>query len=321
MSGRREDHQDQRAQPANPIPPTQPANPVPPTQPANPVPPTQQIPQPDPPQHTPHAGPQHYPPTPQADPSKDISVPVKSKLRFGDPLSIVLILIIVVALAFAGLLGGELYARHRGDAVVAAVVECVVQDKVSVSFGPRPLLLQHMTGGYTGINIETAGNQIREAKGMKVDLTIDDVRIQDTGDSVGTVGALDARITWSSDGIRETIQDAIPLLGGTVTEVNTDPAAGTIELVGRLGRVTARPQVVDNGVSLQVLEVSGLGFRLPREIVQPALDVFTSRLTRDYPMGIHADSVQVTDTGVVSHFSTRNAPIPPATEDPCFSGI
>ena len=37
-----------------------------------------------------------------------------------------------------------------------------------MSFGTRPLLLQLMTGEYSGISIETAGNQFREAKGMKV---------------------------------------------------------------------------------------------------------------------------------------------------------
>ena len=90
----------------------------------------------------------------------------------------------------------------------------------------------------------------------------------------------------------------------------TNPSAGTIELQGALGSITAKPAVVDDGLSLQVSELTGLGFTLPREAVQPALDVFTSQLTKNYPMGIKADSVQVTDTGVVSQFSTQNASIP-----------
>ena len=55
--------------------------------------------------------------------------------------------------------------------------------------------------------------------------------------------------------------------------------------------------------------------------MQPALDVFTSQLTKNYPLGIHADSVQVTDSGVVSQFSTQNASIPKGNEDPCFAGL
>ncbi|EUA68887.1 hypothetical protein I553_2075 [Mycobacterium xenopi 4042] len=62
---------------------------------------------------------------------------MKTKRRlFRDPLSVVLVVVIVLALLIAGVIAAELYARHRADSVVAAATECVVQDKVSVSFGP-----------------------------------------------------------------------------------------------------------------------------------------------------------------------------------------
>ena len=67
-------------------------------------------------------------------------------------------------------------------------------------------------------------------------------------------------------------------------------------------------------------ELTGLGFTLPRETVQPALDVFTSQLTKNYPLGIHADSVQVTDTGVMSQFSTQNATDPEGQRRPLLRG-
>ena len=38
-----------------------------------------------------------------------------------------------------------------------------------------------------------------------------------------------------------------------------------------------------------MVEFTGLGFTLPRETVQPALDAFSSQLIKDYPLGIHAD--------------------------------
>src|SRR5262245_16023925 len=90
-----------------------------------------------------------------------------------DPLSIVLVIAIVLVFGVATLLGGELYLRHRANSAVAKIVECEVKDRASVSFGARPLLLQVMAGTYSDISIQTAGNQIREAKGMKVDLRID----------------------------------------------------------------------------------------------------------------------------------------------------
>lgn len=274
------------------------------------------------------SGPAFPPPPPQnpqhpsAPPQEGSSLPAKFKKFFSDPLSVVLVAVIVVALVFAGLLGGELYARNRADTVVAGVVACVVQDDATASFGVLPpFLMQHMSGHYTNIRIETAGNQVRDAKGMKVNLDIDDVRVQDTPTSSGTVGSLVANIDWSADGIKQTIQGAIPLIGSFVTGVTTNASDGTIELEGALGSITAKPQVVDGGIALSVQKVTGLGFTLPREAVQPALDAFTAQLTQNYPLNIKADSVSVTDTGVQSRFSTQNASMPKQTDDPCFGTL
>jgi hypothetical protein len=280
---------------------------------APPVPPQPQFPHTQPP-----AG-QGAPPAP---PEQKESLLTKVANLFRDPLSIVLVVVIVLALVLAGVLGGELYARSRADEVVSRTVSCVVQDEAKASFGAvPPFLWQHMNGHYTNITVQTAGNQIRQAKGMKVDMDIKDVRLTDTATTSGSVRSLRANITWSSEGIKQTIQDAIPLVGSFVTGVSTNPAAGTIELQGALGSITAKPAVEDNGISLQVTELTGLGFTLPRETVQPALDAFTAQLTKNYPMGIHADSVRVTDSGVVSQFSTQNASIPKGQQDPCFSGL
>lgn len=238
----------------------------------------------------------------------------------SDPLSIVLVVVIVVALLAAGLVGAELYARHRADAVVAAAAECVVRDKVSVSFGPTPFLLQHITGDYRRISIHTAGNQIRNAKGMQADIEIRDVNLHGNGESKGTIGALNATAVWPSDGIEQTVQGALPFVGGFINTVSTNPAGGTIELKGPLGlgSVTVKPRVVDNDLSLQVVGVTAMGFPVPRETVQSALDAFAAKLTGNYPLGIHTDSVQVTNDGVVAHLSTRNAPIPSGQSDPCY---
>ncbi|MGH3561316.1 MAG: LmeA family phospholipid-binding protein, partial [Mycobacterium sp.] len=242
-----------------------------------------------------------------------------------DPLALTLVAITAVALVLAGLIGAELYARHLADDKVAKATECVVHDQASVSFGVSPpFLWQHITGNYTNISIQTAGNQIKDAKEMQADLSISDVRLHSNGDSSGTIGALDATLTWPSEGIKETIQSMVPLLGNLVSDVTTNAADGTVELKGAFGLAgaTVKPQVVNGGLSLQVQSLTGLGsMTLPREAVQPALDDFASALTKKYPLGIHADSVQVTDSGVVAHFSTRNATIPSHSQDPCFAHL
>lgn len=279
----------------------------PPDQPAggSPEPPTQQI---QPP----------LIPSPVPEPAVE---PDTGRHWLRDPLSMVLALVIVAALGLAAILGGEIYARHQADTIVAKAVSCVVQDSARVSFGARPFLIQHFTHSYRDMVVETAGNRIREAKGMKLRLRLDDIRLNQTADSAGTLGVLDADVTWSTEGIQQTVSGIIPFLGGLVSGVSTDPTVGTLELQGPLGTVTVAPEVADDKLSLQVLKVTGLGFTLPRETVQPALDAFTTALTANLPMGIHADTVEVTDTGVAARFVTRDATIPNGAQDPCFAGI
>lgn len=287
--------------------------------------------QPQPGQAPHEAPPQQYPPSAPGQPTgqppggpaaADTGLGGKVKNLFRDPLTIVLVVVIVVALVAAGLLAAELYARSRADDVVASATECVVQDDVTVSFGASPFLIQHMTGHYGNISIETAGNQIREAKGMKAQIQIDDVRLQDNGNSKGTIGALDATITWTADGIKQTVQNSIPVIGGFITDVKTNPSDGTIELEAALGsKVITKPVVQNGGIALQMVSLEGLGFTLPREMVQPALDAFSTTLTQGYPLGVKADNVAVSDTGVSAHFSTRNASIPAGNTDPCFANL
>jgi hypothetical protein len=254
---------------------------------------------------------------------EDEAEPAKKKRRLRDPLSVILVLIIVLSLVIAGLIGAELYVRHQANSKVAAAVACEVKDQATASFGVAPLVLwQVATKHFTNISVETAGNQIRDAKGMKLQLSIQNVQLKDGPDSKGTLGALDATITWTSDGIKESVQNAIPILGAFVTSsVTTHPADGTIELKGMLDDIIAKPVVSGNGIELQIVNFNTLGFSMPRESVQSTLNEFTAKLTKNYPLGIHADTVQVTSTGVVSHFSTRNATIPSGGQNPCFANL
>jgi hypothetical protein len=89
-----------------------------------------------------------------------------------------------------------------------------------------------------------------------------------------------------------------------------------------LDNITAKPVISGKGLDLQIVSFNALGFTLPKESVQSTLDDYTSNLTKNFPLGIHADSVQVTDTGVTSHFSTQNASIPAGdNNDPCFANL
>jgi DUF2993 family protein len=273
-----------------------------------------------PPQGPPPGHPQASESAPPTDPSEPAGG------RFGrfvrDPLSIVLVFVIVLALAAAGLVGGEIYARQRGASIVEATLKCVLQDDVSVSFGAfPPFLWQYATKDYQHVSITSAGNQIRDMKGMKVQIDIDGARPSSDPNAQGSLEALDVTATWSTDGMKQTIQNAIPLLGGLVSGVTTNAADGTVDIQGPLGSIVTKPQAANDELTLQVQQLTGLGFTLPREAVQPALDAVSSQLTKNSPLALKVDSVQVTDTGVVTKLSARNATIPGGDEQPCVTGF
>jgi hypothetical protein len=305
--------------------------------------------------------PGHYPPAP---PSADGGGPPPDKASFfkrtfRDPLSIALVVIIVLALVTAGVVGGELYARHRANDLVATATACVVQDGATASFGNGLFLPQYFSGHYDNISISTAGNQIRQAKGMKAEINIHDVRHQDTANSKGTIGSLEANITWTADGIKQTVQSSvgdmatqmkavvddalnrIPFIGAllgnrisaetvaksiTIDTVTTNKSAGTIAVAFTFsglvkGTVTVKPVVADQALSLQVSDVTLDGQPIPREILQDPLSAAVEKLTNNYPLGIKATSVAVTDTGVLAQFATKDAPIPLERANGCFAGL
>ena len=70
--------------------------------------------------------------------------------------------------------------------------------------------------------------------------------------------------------------------------------------------------------TFEVLDVTG---PLPKDGVQTALNDLTKKLNDNYPLGIHADSVEVTDSGVVGKFSSQNPSIPKADANPCFARL
>ncbi|MHC9293163.1 LmeA family phospholipid-binding protein [Mycobacterium sp. LTG2003] len=248
------------------------------------------------------------------------TAPTGSRPRRRNRQTVLLIVVIAVSVVVGGLAAAELYARHRAGNLLVAVAECVVQDSASVSFGVNPpFLWQHITGHYTNISVETGGKRVQEAEGMTADVTLEDIRLQGTADSKGTIGSLNATLAWTAAGIKDTVAANLPGVGSLVTGVSTDPAAGTITLEAAGGtRVTAQPVVTGGDLGLQVLDVTG---PFSKDAVQTALNELTTKLNDNYPLGIHADSVAVTDSGVVGKFSSQDAKIPNDDSEPCFERL
>lgn len=275
-----------------------------------------------------------YPPPPPATPAGPPAAQVagppdqpttpKKKRRVSGPLSIVLVLVIVLAVLAAGVIGAELYVRNQATNKVAEAFACEFQDKATAQFGVTPLVLwQVITKHFTNISVETAGNQIKNAKGAKIDLRIQDVRITNSPDSKGTIGSINATFTWPSQGIKDSIASKLQGLAKFVTNtVTTHPNDGTVELKGMLDNMVVKPVVSGSGIELQIQSFNALGFSLPKESAQSQLNKYTSDATKNLPLGIHADSVEVTSNSLVAHFSTQNATIPAGkSKDSCFSNL
>ena len=95
----------------------------------------------------------------------------------------------MVLLVLASAIGAELDTCDLAASKVAQAVQCEVQDSASVSFaGAPPAPWQYLSSHYSDISVQTAGNQVRSAKGMKVSLDIRDVKLSNTNNSQGTIG-------------------------------------------------------------------------------------------------------------------------------------
>lgn len=276
------------------------------------------------PNQPPPESPMHGRSTPGATPKYESGgVPKAKKRRLRSPLSIALIVLVIV---IGALIGVELYARNTANSKIATATACKVKDQATASFNlTPPVTWQYLTDHYTNITINTAGNQLQDARGMKLNLSLTDVKLDSTPDSKGTIGAIDATITWTADGIKQTVQNAIPTVGEFVTRsVTTHPADKTVELKGILNQIVAKPTVEKGGLRLEIVSFNAVGFKLPKESVQSSLDEYTTDLTTKLPLGIKADRVDVTDNDVIVHLSSRNATIPAGgngPSDPCFANL
>lgn len=261
---------------------------------------------------------------PPIDPPPSDAPPQPAEPKKGrDYRSLVLIAVIVVAVFVAAVLGIELYARQRTSSEVNAATSCLVQDGATASFGPMPLVVQYLGNHIDKLTIKTAGNQIAQAKKMSVAITVRDISLNKTADSLGTIGRLDVEVSWPTAGITESARDLVPgMLGSLVGDATTNESTGEITLsaAGGLAQITTKPVIKDGLVTLQSENVSAF-IGLPREIIQPALDTFSKGLVGgQYPMGLKAQEVKVTNDGITVKLSSTNQPMKPV-ENPCLQNL
>lgn len=240
--------------------------------------------------------------------------PAAPRKRKGRRALVVLGLIVIVVVA--GLVGADVFVRNRAESVVADTVKCSTGDTSTVSFEAMPpLLWQYASGKYSSIRIQTSGNRIRDMRGMAVVIDLRDVR-PPANAAAGSIGSADASLTWSLDGIKETVRKAVPVGGTLLTDVTASPSDGTIKLGNFLVSVTVKPKKLDNGnIALDVVNTEGPGLSAI-ESLQPALDAYLAK--QKLPLNLRADQLSVTDHGVNAHLTSSNVDLPAESEKDCY---
>ncbi|WP_099037959.1 LmeA family phospholipid-binding protein [Mycobacterium neglectum] len=272
------------------------------------------------------------PPAPPAPPQ-----PITKRKRSRGPVTLLLVTVIVLTIAAGGLLGAELYARTVAVDKIKSATACFIEaseDSVDVSFETSPpVLMQYFNDSYTGFTITTNGSHILSAEGMTANIAVDDVETKGGVNGQGTVGAIDATVDWTNEGMRKSANTALKeaideylegsflsFLGDwistddVVTGIRTDPSTGIVTLAGMFdSSIAVKPETTaDGGIKLEIQPdgfTLGGDLDLPAEDLQSKLDEMTSELT-DNEYNLRADSLEVTDSGVTAEFSASDIDIP-----------
>ena len=106
------------------------------------------------------------------------------------------------------------------------------------------------------------------------------------------MGSSDADITWSDDGIAQSLQ-------GLVSSVQSNPAAGTLDakVLGGLADVQVQPHIVGGKIVVDTSNATLLGFGVPTDLVDSIVQTMTKGL-QSYPLDMHPSRLTVTDSGI-----------------------
>ncbi|MEU7630556.1 DUF2993 domain-containing protein [Nocardia sp. NPDC049220] len=205
--------------------------------------------------------------------------------------ALLIALTVVAVLLATVLIGGEAYARHTVSRCISAQFEKDLGSKIDVRFGPKPLLLTWIDGKVPTVRVNSADTKFGPAIGMVVHATLHDVDVADTSGG-GVIGSSSADVTWSNEGIRET-------LGGLVSGVSSSASSGmlTLKVLGGLAEIQVKPQIQNGVVQVETMSAELLGIGIPADLAQSIVDMFTQSL-QSYPLGLQPTEIEVTDSGL-----------------------
>ncbi|MEV0948004.1 DUF2993 domain-containing protein [Rhodococcus sp. NPDC049939] len=225
---------------------------------------------------------------------------------------VLVISLVVIALLAGVLVGGELFVRHNVKTCMADQFESQLGSQVDIGLSWKPVLLQSIDGNIPHLSISSDDTKFGPAEGMQVHAQINDIRVENTPESSGTIGSSEATVNWSTEGILETLQQQT--FGSLITGVTADSNAGTLRFdVGPAGLVnlTVKPTVTNGTVDVETVGAEILGLGLPTDLVNGVVETLTSSL-QTYPLGMQPTSLQVTDDAIHMTLEGGAYTMPPA---------
>src|SRR5690606_3258880 len=162
-------------------------------------------------------------------------------------------LALVATLLVTVLVAAEVYARNRIANCISDQFEQEMGSTIDVGFGAKPLLLSWVDGKVSAVTVDSEGDKFGPAVGMDVHAKFRDLEMEDDGS--GVVGSSSAEVTWSNEGIAQT-------LGGLVSGVESSASKDTLTLavLGGLADLEVRPTAKDGVVDVQTMSANLLGY-------------------------------------------------------------
>ncbi|KAA0022320.1 LmeA family phospholipid-binding protein [Antrihabitans cavernicola] len=211
---------------------------------------------------------------------------------------VVLIAMLVVGALVVALIAGELFARHTVKNCMSDQFKSELGTQVDVGLSAKPMLLQMIDKDVPYVTIDSDDSSFGPAKDMKVHAKVQDVKIDQTAQSSGSIGSSTANIEWSDQGILSTVQSQS--FGGLVSGVTSSGTDGTLTFdVGPAGlaKLTVRPQVQGSTVNLETVNAEILGLGLPTDLVDGIVKTVGDSL-QTYPLGMTPKELNITDAGL-----------------------
>lgn len=200
----------------------------------------------------------------------------------------------MVVLLVLGAAVGEFYLRNRITGCLENQLSAQIGSPVTVELGSRPILLTALDDKVSSVTMRNQDGVFGTARGMDVEASVHDV-VTD-GSTSTSVGSSDATVTWSADGIRQTLSEGG--IGPLLTDVTTDPATGTIRVVfGALAALTLAPEVTGDRIEIRTVDASLLGLGIPTDLAGSVVETLTSGL-QVYPLGMTPRTAEVGTDGI-----------------------